>query len=137
MLTVPGVPYRQRPMNRTTPADEGAAIVEFAIVAVLLLTILAGIIEFGRAYSMNVRLTGAVRDGARAAALGASSGTVQSVTTASSNNMTLTFPTLTTCAPGATGNAVVSAQTVITVQIPLIGRDSITLRQTGTMRCGG
>jgi Flp pilus assembly protein TadG len=47
--------------------DRGAAAVEFALVLPLLLLILFGIIEFGRAWSVKQTLTDAAREGARIA----------------------------------------------------------------------
>jgi len=51
-------------------ADRGAAAVEFALVCVLLVMLLVGIVEFGRAYSAQLAVTHAAREGARAAAVG-------------------------------------------------------------------
>ncbi len=49
--------------------EEGAAAVEFAIISVLLLTLVFGLIEFGIAYSKVNVYTGAAREGARFAAV--------------------------------------------------------------------
>lgn len=49
--------------------DRGAAALEFALVVVPLVMLLMGIVTFGLAYSNNIALTNAVREGAR---LGAS-----------------------------------------------------------------
>lgn len=45
--------------------EKGAAAVEFAIVVIVLLLIVAGIVEFGRAFWYYDALTKATRDGAR------------------------------------------------------------------------
>lgn len=45
--------------------EEGVAAVEFAIVVIVLLLIVAGIVEFGRAFWYYDALTKATRDGAR------------------------------------------------------------------------
>ena len=50
--------------------DRGAAVVEFALVLPVLVLFVFGIIEFGRAYNARIELTSAVREGARALALG-------------------------------------------------------------------
>ena len=50
--------------------DRGAALVEFALVLPVLVLFVFGIVEFGRAYNARIELTSAVREGARAAALG-------------------------------------------------------------------
>lgn len=49
--------------------DRGAAAVEFALVAVLLVTLLVGIMEFGRLWAIQGSLAQAARDGARTAAI--------------------------------------------------------------------
>ena len=49
--------------------EDGVAAVEFAIVSVLLLTLVFGMIEFGIAYSKVNVYTGAAREGARYAAV--------------------------------------------------------------------
>ena len=45
--------------------DDGAALVEFSLVLVLLVLITFGIIGFGRAYNAQVTLTHATREGVR------------------------------------------------------------------------
>ncbi len=47
--------------------ERGQALVEFAIVAPLLLTLVLGIVQFGLVFSNSLALTDAVRAGARAA----------------------------------------------------------------------
>ena len=49
--------------------DAGVAVVEFALVAPLLLILIFGIIDLGRAYSTLNQLAAAAREGARAAAV--------------------------------------------------------------------
>ncbi|SRR6266567_6634275 len=49
--------------------DRGAAAVEFALMLPLLLLLLFGIIDFGRALNAQVTITQAAREGARLAAL--------------------------------------------------------------------
>ncbi|MDA8224378.1 MAG: pilus assembly protein [Betaproteobacteria bacterium] len=48
-----------------TPRQAGAVTVEFALVAIFLMLIVAGIIEFGRAFWYLDAMTKATRDGAR------------------------------------------------------------------------
>jgi Flp pilus assembly protein TadG len=67
-------------MLRITRGKErrGAAVVEMAIVAPLLCTLLLGIIEYGWVFSVRQALTNAAREGARTAALaGSTSADVQ------------------------------------------------------------
>ena len=55
--------------------QRGASIVEFAIVAPLLFLLLFGIIDFGWAFSQNLDVKHAAREGARLAAVNAADGT--------------------------------------------------------------
>ena len=52
------------------PRDRGAAAVEFALLFPVLLLIVFGIIDFGRALNAQITLTQAAREGARLAAVG-------------------------------------------------------------------
>ena len=57
-------------MTKRRRDDRGAAMVEFALILPLLLMLLMGIIEFGRAYNTQVSIQAAAREGARELALG-------------------------------------------------------------------
>ncbi|MDQ0824914.1 Flp pilus assembly protein TadG [Arthrobacter sp. B2I5] len=50
-------------------SERGAAAVEFAILLPLLLMLVLGTIEFGRAYNAQITLTNAAREGARVMAI--------------------------------------------------------------------
>lgn len=64
-------------MKRARPGRErGAAAVEFALLLPLLLLIVFGIIDFGRALNTQITLTQAAREGARLAALGQTCGSL-------------------------------------------------------------
>ena len=58
--------HRQR---QTRHGARGQALMEFAVVATLLATMLAGVLEFGRVWSATQVLNAAVRDGTRLAAV--------------------------------------------------------------------
>lgn len=51
--------------------EKGQSVVEFALVVPILLLLVLGIMEFGRAYSANLTLQNAAREGARLAVTGA------------------------------------------------------------------
>ncbi|HEY2640820.1 MAG TPA: TadE family protein [Streptosporangiaceae bacterium] len=53
-------------------SDRGAAAVEFALLLPLLVLIVFGLIDFGRAINAQITLTQAAREGARSLALGQS-----------------------------------------------------------------
>ncbi|WP_284754517.1 pilus assembly protein [Arthrobacter sp. efr-133-R2A-120] len=50
-------------------SERGAVAVEFAILAPLLIMLLLGIMEFGRAYNVQVSLSNAAREGVRVMAI--------------------------------------------------------------------
>src|SRR6478736_3821864 len=99
--------------TETRPAprwsERGAALVEFAIILPILLSLVFGIIEFGRAYEVKVQLTGAVREGARVVALGQPAGNATAAVVAAAPGSGVTVANVTVvsaCAPGVDGNAV-------------------------------
>jgi Flp pilus assembly protein TadG len=55
-------------------AEDGQALVEFALVAPLVLMLLFGIIQFGIAFNNSIALTDAVRAGSRAAVVAGPNG---------------------------------------------------------------
>lgn len=60
------------PRRGSATSDRGAAAVEFALLLPLLLLIVFGLLDFGRAINTQITLTQAAREGARALALGQS-----------------------------------------------------------------
>jgi len=65
---------RAKRIRKTRKNEKGQSLVEFALVAPMLLLLLIGIAEFGRAWMAQNVLTGAVREAARIAVLRASGG---------------------------------------------------------------
>lgn len=114
--------------------DRGAAVLEFALIVPLMLVMLVGIIEFGRAYNVVISLQGAVREGARSLALGENASTVESVVR-SSTAITIDTVTQTPC-PVAGGTATVGANQLFTFGIPFLPLGSMTLEAKASMRCG-
>lgn len=112
-------------------------MVEFAIVITLLMLMLFGIVEFGRGYNAKTELTGAVRDGARAAALGQSTAAVQTVVANAAPGVVLKSVAVTGCPAGGGGNATVVAKSDWSYNIPMFGAQTKTITATGVMRCGG
>jgi Flp pilus assembly protein TadG len=82
--------------------DRGAAAVEFALCLPLLLLLVFGIIDFGRALSTQLTLTQAAREGVRLAALGYSSAAVDARTDAAAPGLGAVSVTIASaCPPGA------------------------------------
>jgi Flp pilus assembly protein TadG len=92
-----------RPPRRGRKArDRGSVAVEFALVLPVLLLILFGIIDFGRALNAQIELTGAAREGARLAALGYPNAAVQARAAAAAPSLgRITVTVAAGCPPGA------------------------------------
>lgn len=112
-------------------------MVEFALILPVLVLFVFGIVEFGRAYSARIELTAAVREGARAVALGADG---VAATKAGAPGLDLSSPdtkiTANTC-NSSTPNAQVSVEYRFEYTIPLFRTGTWKLKATGVMRCGG
>jgi Flp pilus assembly protein TadG len=93
----------RRPLRpRRKDGDRGAAAVEFALCLPLLLLLVFGIIDFGRALNAQLTLTQAAREGVRLAALGYSNGAVAARAQAAAPELSGVTVTVTAaCAPGA------------------------------------
>jgi Flp pilus assembly protein TadG len=92
-----------RPLFRGRKArDRGTAVVEFALVLPVLLLIVFGIIDFGRALNAQITLTEAAREGVRLAALGYSDAAIQARVAAAAPGLSGVTATVTaSCPPGA------------------------------------
>lgn len=86
------------------PGEEGAAAVEMALVLPLLLLLLFGIIDFGRALNAQITVTEAAREGARAAALGLDG---RARVTSAAGTVTVDSLQITPCAGDLSADAVV------------------------------
>ncbi|MGO8960581.1 MAG: TadE/TadG family type IV pilus assembly protein [Streptosporangiaceae bacterium] len=94
---------------------------EFALLLPLLLLLLFGIIDAGRALNAQITLTEAASAGARLASLGYSNGTVTSTTQSDATGLSPVSVTVTGCAPGAgpTASAVVNVSYSFTFITPI------------------
>lgn len=111
-------------------------MVEFALVLPILLVLVLGIIEYGRAYNVQTTLTAAARQGARVMALqnNETSAKAAAQSAAASLGLTVSEISATACATGGT--------TTVTVTYPMTFVSgyfgtSITLTGKGVMRCNG
>lgn len=125
--------------------ERGAAAVEFAIVLPVLVMLLFGIIEFGAAYNRSQGLHAAAREGARLAALrqttrsqieqrvlDALDGVVKDLT---SVTISLTPSSNQPCNLRPGESVVVTATYPNEIDIPLWGKQTVTLTGRGTFRC--
>lgn len=117
--------------------ERGAVAVEFAFVVPVLLLILLGIMEFGRAYNAQISLTHAARETARHMAVTGNWDNAIAAGRSAAPSLTATKMTFTadpaTCTPGTSVN--------VTITYPM---DTLTgvvddwnLTGKAAMRCGG
>lgn len=123
--------------------ERGAAAVEFALVVPLLLLLVLGIAEFGRAYNLSTTLSGAAREGARAMALQNSTSAAVSAAQAAAPGISLGASQI-SVSPSSCPTSSTGPTTLVQVSISypmrfLSGRfgTSVTLHGTGVMRCNG
>ncbi|NKE62792.1 pilus assembly protein [Lentzea sp. PSKA42] len=124
--------------------DRGAAAVEFALVLPILLLLMCGIVDFGRALHAQVVLTQAAREGARLAALGEPDTVTRTLDAA--GTLSAVAVDVTACPTNlVAADAVVTVTHEFTFATPIgaltgtFGGDTgpITLTGKGVMRCLG
>jgi Flp pilus assembly protein TadG len=129
--------------------ERGAVAVEFALLAPVLVMLLLGIMEFGRAYNVQVTLTNAAREGVRTMAINNDQTTARNATKSAADAINpklkdsdiafafhdnpVTVPAPTSCLAGrqvsVTINYSLSTMTGIAGPFGMTGK--------GTMLCGG
>jgi Flp pilus assembly protein TadG len=124
--------------------ERGAAAVEFALVLPLLVLLVAGIADFGRAYYLQTTISGAAREGVRAMALKNDAGAARTAARAAAGSLALSDAQI-SVSPG-TGSCTYSTTTTVNATVtisystsyvsPLIGT-TLNLTGKGVMRCGG
>ena len=130
-------------------SERGAVAVEFAILAPLLIMILLGVAEFGRAYNVQISLSNAAREGVRVMAINnnqtAAKAAVKNAAGALNPGLTderIVFKYQTTPAttPAPTACAA-NIQVTVTVDYALTTMTGIAgpfaMKGTGAMQCGG
>lgn len=122
-------------VGRPREDDRGAIVVEFALIVPILLILLFGIIEFGRAYNTQIALQGAAREGARALALGNSASDAANESFGGGVVISVSSPS--SCPDGdSEAYATVTTTADFTFSIPFVNLGQKTLNATASMRCG-
>lgn len=116
--------------------DKGAAMVEIALILPVLLVLLFGIIEFGRAYNATISMQAAAREGARELALRRPAGDVEAKVRDAAPSVDIDSISQSACPATGDGEARVVLTEDFTFGIPFIPLGTRTLSATGVMRCG-
>jgi Flp pilus assembly protein TadG len=112
-------------------------MVEFAIILPLLIVLLFGIIEFGRAFNANISLTHAAREGVREYAItqDAAAGTAAALGAATSLDSGAMVVAVSACNLGDPTTLRINYP--FQLSIPFFPSSAVQLRAEGVMRCGG
>lgn len=124
-------------------SERGAVAVEFALLAPVLIMILLGIMEFGRAYNVQATLTNAARDGVRVMAIDNSQASARTAAKAAATELNPPLQDLNIeflasdgsdkCSP--TKQITVSVKYTLSTMTGIAGPFAMTGK--GTMLCGG
>lgn len=120
-------------------SERGAVAVEFAILLPLLLMLVLGIIEFGRAYNTQLTLTNAARDGVRVMAINNNPTTAATAVQNAASSVSTTIPASaitvspTVCSTGA--QVTVTVKYTLSTITGIAGPFAMTGK--GVMLCGG
>jgi Flp pilus assembly protein TadG len=134
---------RKRLRTARQHGERGATAVEFAFILPLLLVLVLGIAEFGRAFQVSGTLSAAAREGVRVMALQNDPAAARTAVrnAAPSLNPAVTNAQITitpaSCPAGATNTTV---RVTVTYPMPFITDffgSGVTLSGTGVMRCNG
>lgn len=122
-------------------AEDGAIVVEFGVMFPLVALMIAGAVAFGLAYSAQLTLQQAAREGVRVYTLG-SGDPVATAQNAASNLSGVSVTTSGDCPdPDAPGNPAPNSwvQTAYTfsVPVPFVPISTMDLTARAVMRCGG
>ena len=117
--------------------DRGASMVEAAIVLPILVLLVFGIVEFGRAFNAQVTLTHAAREGVREYAINQDLAVAETVAVnaATSLDSSLMNVSATACDPGLPTTLTITYQ--FSYEIPFMGSNTANMTGKGVMRCGG
>jgi Flp pilus assembly protein TadG len=125
---------------RSLRSERGSVAVEFALILPILVALLFGIVEFGRAYNAQISVTAAAREGARVMSIQKNVATTQDAVIAASPSLN---PQLTngqivitpvSCTAGT--NTTVTVTYHLNFMTGLFGK-GVDLTGKGVMRCGG
>ena len=122
--------------------ERGAAAVEFALVVPLLLLLVMGIVEFGRAYNAQTTISGAAREGVRVMALRNDPAAAKAAVKSAASPIQLSDAQISISPTSCTSSGTTPQTATVTVTYKvdfltgLLGT-GVTLTGKGVMRCNG
>ncbi|WP_454777964.1 TadE/TadG family type IV pilus assembly protein [Georgenia muralis] len=116
--------------------DKGAAAVEFALILPVLLLLVVGIAEFGRAYNVQTVLADAARVGVRTMAIHSDVAQAKSASVDAATSLSLTTAQV-AVTPSSCDGTTDPATVTVTDDLDLIFFGEIALTGKATMRCNG
>ena len=135
---------RQRPVQDKLREQRGAAAVEFALVVPLLIVLVLGIAEFGRAFQVQGTLSAAAREGVRVMALqndqAAARDAVRNAATSLNPTITDSEIVISPSSCPTINSAGTSVRLTISYPMPYLTGffgSGLALTGTGVMRCDG
>lgn len=137
---------RPRSQSPRSLRERGAAAVELAIVFPLLFLVIAGIVDFGRAFFTQIQVTNAAREGARAAVVMVpNADVITRATNAAAGVPQVAATVVASCTTGATSDASVKVTApfewiLLGPAMSMLGKSfggGNEISSTGVMRCNG
>ena len=122
--------------------DRGSTAVEFALVVPILLVMVLGMMEFGRAYYIQTVLSGAARDGVRVMALQNDQAAAKTMTKSGAFGLSLTDAQIVVTPASCAGTSPIPQATVtVKYAMPYVttffGSSPLNLTGKGVMLCAG
>ena len=119
----------------STTRERGVTAVEFAIILPILLMLVFGVIEFGRAYQARLTVTHAAREGVRVLAVTENQTQAEAAALAATAGLDAAQVTVTgtPCVGGLPAEMTVTYP--VTIEVPLTGVHSFTLTGKAVMTC--
>lgn len=137
-------PLAERPHRtlRRLRGERGAAVVEFALVVPVLILLVLGIVEYGKAMNAQATLSSAAREAARTMALTNSVAQARSAAQNADGSLNLAAGAISVSPSTCTGASPTQMVTVtITYRQTFVsgvaGRAGVDLTGSAAMRCGG
>ena len=124
------------PKIATHPTSRGAAAVEFALVMPILIMLLFGIIEFGRAYNAKLTLANAAREAAREFVITGDDALVEALIVDLQTSLSAVTLTIDDLCHLDQPHVLATSETDFAFNLPLIASGNMDLTETVVMRCG-